>query len=337
MLTLELKKKPKESSQNEDDIERGAQAARPGDRTFAEYMNQKITQFHSGKQYALQRWCERRGIDLPPDFFEHSSTANIIKSPSNKTKEEQRCHQRQQRQLYLLLYLETLLYCSSKAVLDLVHFADERVAHGKMSKTRLIVPAFKKLRKWLMSVFKEEDSSMEDNLHLSGETGGSKVYVGEAYSGRKDPEHLPPTNVVEKLGDYVRKIPNFLRSSQAAFGLRVAVATMCIAIVGYLGQTQTWFIEERGLWAMIMVAISMNPTAGQGIFNFMLRLGGTAIAMVLAFLAWYIPGQQTAGIIVFVWILALPGIWVLVKKPQLAVVGIISVVTMVMIVGYELQ
>jgi Flp pilus assembly protein protease CpaA len=55
---------------------------------------------------------------------------------------------------------------------------------------------------------------------------------------------------------------------------------MSIAIIAFLKNTQTFFVEQRLVWAMIMVAISMTPTAGQSVFQFMLRIGGTAIAMV---------------------------------------------------------
>jgi hypothetical protein len=58
-----------------------------------------------------------------------------------------------------------------------------------------------------------------------------------------------------------------LRSDASAFGLRVAAATMSIGIVCFLQETQTFFLRNRLLWAMIMVAISMSRTAGQSIFG----------------------------------------------------------------------
>jgi hypothetical protein len=86
-----------------------------------------------------------------------------------------------------------------------------------------------------------------------------------------------------------------------------------------------------------MVAISMTPTAGQSIFQFILRIAGTAAAMIIAWLIWYIPGQKTPGILVFLWVFVAIGFYIPLKRMDLVIVGLISVVTATMIVGYELQ
>jgi uncharacterized membrane protein YccC len=112
---------------------------------------------------------------------------------------------------------------------------------------------------------------------------------------------------------------------------------MTIYVVGLLHQTQTFFIHQRLVWAMIMVNISMSPTAGQSIFGFVLRLIGTVIAVILSFLAWYIPGEKTPGIIVFFWLFVACGFYVPIKLFRFRIVGIIVIITTSMIIGYELQ
>jgi hypothetical protein len=59
--------------------------------------------------------------------------------------------------------------------------------------------------------------------------------------------------------------------------------------------------------------------------------------MLVSWLIWYIPGQQTAGIIVFLWVFVSLGFYIPLKRFDLLIAGIISVVTSVMIVGYELE
>ena len=51
-----------------------------------------------------------------------------------------------------------------------------------------------------------------------------------------------------------------------------------------------------------MIAFSMTPTAGSGLFGFFGRLVGTFIAAVLAYVMWYIVDGHTAGVIVFLYI-----------------------------------
>lgn len=106
-------------------------------------------------------------------------------------------------------------------------------------------------------------------------------------------------------------------------------------------------------WAAIMIAISMNrlagmymPTvpflivltiAGQSVFNFFVRVFGSAVSMAATFVVWYIVDGQTAGVLVFEFIWIFCCFWVLVKRPRFVVVAIISSITSVLIVGYELQ
>jgi hypothetical protein len=88
---------------------------------------------------------------------------------------------------------------------------------------------------------------------------------------------------------------------------------------------------------MIMIAMSMNRTAGQSIFNYVARTIGTGIAMVAAYLIWYIPDGHTAGVLVFQWLWIMLAFYPVFKMPKYIIVAILSLVTSVLIVGYELQ
>lgn len=207
-----------------------------------------------------------------------------------------------------------------------------------MSSARLIYPGRKQLKKWLLSIFREPDVPNDED-HTAADIGGNSksVHLGSAYSQRMDPEHLPPSNVLEKLGNYLRLIPGMLRSPESAFGFRVACATVSLGIASFIHQTQHWFVQQRGLWALIMVSISMNPTAGSSIFSFLLRVVGTTLAMLASWCIWYIPDQHTAGVLVFLWLFVSIGLYIPLKKPQFVIVGMISCVTMTMIIGYQLE
>ena len=167
--------------------------------------------------------------------------------------------------------MEYLLHSVGQAVLNLVKFADEKVETGVMGKKRLILPGKRRVMKWIMNVFKAEDTAA-DHTPDQSETGAVNTYVGESLSARRrDPEHLPPTNTWQRFGNGVRTIPHVLHSPEVAFGFRVACATMSIAITAYLRVSQRFFVEQRLVWAMIMVAIGMTVTAGAGVFGFLSR------------------------------------------------------------------
>lgn len=183
---------------------------------------------------------------------------------------------------------------------------------------------------------KPGDTHEDDNLG-DVHTHNHILELGEAYRHRKDPEHLPPQTLFEKIGDKIRVFPRFLRSFESVYGFRVACATMTIAIIAFLHDTQTFFTKQRLVWAIIMVNLSMSPTSGQSIFSFVLRIAGTIIAMVASLLCWYIPGERTPGVIVFLFIFVSCMFYVPIKMYRFRVIGIISLITTTMIIGYELQ
>jgi len=158
--------------------------------------------------------------------------------------------------------MEFLLWSTGRAVLDFVHFADERAGQGVMGRKRIIAPGKKRISKWLSSALRTEDSSV-DHTPDSTETRGVSIEMGNAYLKSRDPEHLPPTNAWQRLGNFVRGFSRILGSQESAFGFRVACATLTIGIMAYLRDTQVFFIQQRLVWAMIMVAIGVTVTVSK--------------------------------------------------------------------------
>ena len=172
--------------------------------------------------------------------------------------------------------MEFLLWSTGRAVKDLVTFADTKASSGVMARNRFISPGMKRCKKWISCAFGREDASAEHTPDTT-ETANINIELGQAFKESKDPEHLPPTNVWQRSGNVIRQISAILESQESAFGFRVACATMSVGIVAYLERTQKFFIEQRLLWAMIMVSIGMTVTAGAGVFGFIGRIAGTGM------------------------------------------------------------
>lgn len=232
--------------------------------------------------------------------------------------------------------MEQLLHSSGMVVLEFVRYADEKAKSGKLSRSRLIIPGAKRMKKWALSTFKVGDTHEDDNIG-DIDSHNNILQLGEAYKIRKDPEHLPPSTTLQLIGDKIRTIPAFFRSSESAYGFRVACATMTVGIIAFLHDTQTFFIQQRLVWAMIMINLSMSPTSGQSIFSFVLRILGTVIAVIFAFLVWYIPAEQTAGVIVLLFVFLSGAFYVPIKMFRFRIVGLICLITTAMVIGYELQ
>ncbi|KAL2131186.1 hypothetical protein VTI74DRAFT_5434 [Chaetomium olivicolor] len=327
-MCLELVKRPKKPSSkvgrrgsNQSDIDLEAnQEPKPGDPGFARVLDDKVQSFYCRKGELLRKWVEERGINLDEGGAEQSYFRS----------------ERDQVQLYIVLYMENLMHASGEAVQDLVDFADEKVQDGTMSRRRPILPTVHRLRKWLVAVFSNEDTSGEQSPDAM-EAGANIVCFGDGYNRKRDPEHLPPETAWQRFGNGLRKIPDFFGSEESAFGFRVACATMTIGIVAYLENTQRFFLEQRLVWAMIIVSLGMTPTSGQSFFGFLCRIGGTVAAMVFSFIIWYIVNEKVPGAIVFLWFFLFINYYFFVKFPRLMPAVLICIVTQVLIIGYELQ
>lgn len=229
------------------------------------------------------------------------------------------------------------MQATGEAVQDFVAFAEAKVNDGTFSKKRLIFPNERRLRKWLIGIFKGEDSAAEDSPDMVDRGLNNVVYLGQGWLHNRDPEHLPPANAWERFGNGLRKFSRFFGSPESVFGFRVACATMTIGIIAFLEQTQQFFIKQRLVWAMIIVAIGMTQTSGQSIFGFMCRVGGTFVAMVNCFIIWYIVDDKTPGIFVFLWLFIFVEYYFFFKYPQFIPAIVMCIVTQVLILGYELQ
>lgn len=205
-----------------------------------------------------------------------------------------------------------------------------------MKKKRLIVPSWKQWKKWAWAVILREDSNL-DYTSYSYRSGTPTVYLGDAFGVYRDPEHLPPVTWWEKTTDYFRLIPKAFGSAESWFGFKVATGTMIIALVGYLRNTQEWYIQQRAIWAAIMVSISSSQTAGSGMYGQFVRVFGTVLAMIFSYICWYIVDGRTAGVIVFLAVVMFLYHYLLVAKPEDPVIPMIGMITTILIVAYELQ
>ncbi|KAL2182040.1 uncharacterized protein P884DRAFT_190918 [Thermothelomyces heterothallicus CBS 202.75] len=328
-ICLELIPKPKKKSGRPGkpgpdppgavDLE-AAEELKPGNAGFAKVLDEKVQAFYSRKGELLKKWVQERGSNLDEGLAEQSYFRS----------------ERDQVQLYIILYMEKLMHAAGEAVQDLVDFADEKVQDGTMSKKRLIAPTPRRLRKWFKAVFGNEDSSAEEAPDVM-EIGANLVYFGNEYNRKKDPEHLPPETTWQRFGNGLRKITRFFGSEESAFGFRVACATMTIGIVAFLKDTQHFFLEQRLVWAMIIIAIGSTYTSGQSVFGLLCRIGGTIIAMCLSLGIWYIVDEHVPGVIVFLWLSIFINYYFFLKFPRFLPAIMIAIVTQVLIIGYELQ
>ncbi|KAJ5667774.1 uncharacterized protein N7477_006344 [Penicillium maclennaniae] len=238
------------------------------------------------------------------------------------------------QEFFVILYMSHLQDDLLNATLQLVQFADDKIADGTMKRGRLIFPKQKSISDWF-SLGRKDDE--EHNRRQSSHVDPANIHRAPQSPGFPNPEHLPPENIWEKGSTVLRSFSHAIKSDQSLFGFRVAAASFSVGILAYLHQTQDFFIRQRCIWAMIVIVIGMNPTSGQTMFGFIARIGATAIALVLSLIVWYIVDGKTAGVIVFLYLANVLEYYFYLKVPQYFGASVISTVTLNVIVGYELQ
>ncbi|KAJ5691878.1 hypothetical protein N7462_001301 [Penicillium macrosclerotiorum] len=241
------------------------------------------------------------------------------------------------QEFFLILYMGHLQDDLLNATLHLVKFADGKLADGTMKQSRLIFPKQKTIREWLSLSSEAKGSESPSASRQSSHVDPSTVHRTQAYTGFPDPEHMPPANIWERWSTILRSISHVFKSDESTFGFRVAAASFSVGILAYLNQTQDFFIRQRCIWAMIVIVIGMNPTSGQTMFGFVARIVATVISLILSLIVWYIVDGKTPGVIVFLYLANVFEYYFYVKVPQYFGPAVISIVTLNVIVGYELQ
>lgn len=301
-------------------------------------------------EQALYRYHLRRK-ELPEALasLEAFSSPDKRDEDSTKSNSEMLADPDVRQEFFLIVYMDHLQHDLLRATLDLIRFADNKVSDGTMKRSRLIFPNQNSIWNWITS------SSTKQPPRRQPTTSNLSTYQDSTPEPFPEPETLPPSNIFEKTSSILRQISRLIRSEKSMFGFRVAAAAFCVGIVAYLHQTQEFFIRQRGIWAMIVIVIGMSPTSGQTMFGFVARIAATVVSLALSLIVWYIVDGRTPGVIVFLYlanvfevppsslhIAAHPLLitiqyYFYLKTPQYFGAAMIAIVTLNVIVGYELQ
>lgn len=294
LVTLELvpakhfskNKKKKDAPKDE---EASGEVKLPGSPRFAEEFERKLSEFHAGRKELPQKWAYLNAF-TPTDEQDR---------PREHITEDREIR----KEFFVILFIGHLQDVILQAIFDFVKLADSKVEDGTMKKKRFIFPKKDSLEAWLS--FSQPTEEEMEKPKLEEDEKPSTTLTGRRNllkSRLPDPEHLPPSNRFQKLGNILRLFSRFLGSDESAFGFRVAIASFSVAIMAFLRQTQEFYFKQRITWAVIVLVIGMSPTSGTQLFGLMGRIVGTTLSTGLTFAVWYIVAERTAGVIVLTYV-----------------------------------
>ncbi|RMZ47870.1 hypothetical protein CA14_008553 [Aspergillus flavus] len=327
LLALELAKpKQLESKRNESgDEESKGEAISPLDSNFTSRFEQEMSKYFERRKELPRSLASLEAFSASEKVDDISNDSRAVILDSDVRQE-----------FFLILYMGHLQESLLNGVLELIKFADSKVADGTMKKSGPIFPMQNSIRGWL-SLKSEKDESRGSDSRQPSQANPASIHAEDEPDRFPDPEHLPPANLLEKASTIIRFISHVIKSEYSIFGFRVAAAAFSVGILAFLHQTQNFFIRQRCIWAMIVIVIGMNPTSGQSMFGFVARIVATAVSLVLSLVVWYIVDQKTPGVMVFLYLANVFEYYFYVNVPQYFGPSIISIVTLNVIVGYELQ
>lgn len=306
------------------DIETPAQVLVPGSASFGSRYETTIVKFYRrSEEFTAATWNSPILTNTTVDVELHPIAAN--------------------RGLWFkILFLRRLMHASLGGANDLVKFADCKMTEDRLKHNRLLYSTARiSLLKCIIPCRDRSKSWDKDQR--------------SPYHEHRDPEHLPANNLWERFCEFLGHFPHFLASDQSAFGFRAAAAAFSVAILAYLRQTQSFFFEQRLIWVLIVIVLGMSPTSGASIFGYVSRVIATAISFAMSLAVWYIAVGQTPGVIVLLYLAnmicvslvlysqffdSLNIVWQYyfhVRYPTMFGPSVIAIVTLNVIVGYELQ
>ena len=122
LYTLELAKPPRNQkvgkgiNATSEDVEADSGVMGPGEPGYATYLTKRIDLFYEQRKTTLAVWCQQRGIKVDSNPFKDPSqtTLNISTEKGNWAKDPEQ-HAKNQRQLYLVLYVSSSVGDSAHA------------------------------------------------------------------------------------------------------------------------------------------------------------------------------------------------------------------------------
>ncbi|KAI5832414.1 hypothetical protein K523DRAFT_344860 [Schizophyllum commune Tattone D] len=156
----------------------------------------------------------------------------------------------------------------------------------------------------------------------------------------RNPDALPPTSTMGRIGMRFARIIRGMKSDNGVFAFKYALVSVALWIPQVCFSSAWLTYKEKGLWALIMAQTGLSVYAGDQIGGYVIRLIGTGIGLLLGMAVWYIgagngdgnPYGIVAATVVFISPFLLARIAV---PPQDMIIYMMTGVTAVFVVGFS--
>ncbi|OCF73911.1 hypothetical protein I204_05757 [Kwoniella mangroviensis CBS 8886] len=192
------------------------------------------------------------------------------------------------------------------------------------------------------------NASLEEDDH-DEERGETSTAVEKKDSAKKekkvtthakDPDAEDPRNAFQRFGRSLHHLWQGLTGASGVFALKYGLVSVALWIPAVCPSSAYFTYTNRGLWALIMAQTGLGVFTGEQIQQFILRMGGTIVGLVLGMAAWYIgSGHGTGnpyGVAAATMVLVAPCLFIRIAVPMDKAAFFLMInVTLMFVVGYS--
>lgn len=167
-----------------------------------------------------------------------------------------------------------------------------------------------------------------------------KIEEAEERSYARDPDSRPPTNAIQRVMHVAHNVYAWTRTAEAVFIFKYTLITILLYLPAVFKSSAHIYYAQKGVWALIMAQTTLNIYAGDQLFNYVVRLGGTFIGLVIGLVVWYLGNAKSNGnpygLAASVGVFLIPLLFMRLFSPAQYTSGVILMcATVVLIVGYS--
>ena len=166
---------------------------------------------------------------------------------------------------------------------------------------KLWLPDFLEVSKWIARGGEQkekaghedlagEDQDPEEIPHITDPDKETPLQVQ-----KRNPDAGPPTNIGHLIGRELVRCYHLLGRQDIFFAIKAGILTVLVAMPSYFPMTAGWFYLNRGIWAVIMAALTVAQFTADTIFGFVVRVIGTFLGALLGMIVWYTGSGSGTG------------------------------------------
>jgi len=112
---------------------------------------------------------------------------------------------------------------------------------------------------------------------------------------RRDPDALPPSNVVEEIGSMIHLAFDALRGANIQFAIKAGIFAALLSLPAFLPSSANFALRYRYIWAIVLGQTTLSRFRGDTIFGLIARIMSTFFGGIVGMLVWYISTGKGSG------------------------------------------